>query len=107
MAELIDKGALIKDWKKLPVQKVELVSCDDIYRNRPLVDLARVYEMIESAPTTTEAEIRAKAIDEFAEKLLEEVEANPVDVGGRYSYMIPQSFLEGQIKDIAEQLKEE
>ncbi|MBQ7863815.1 MAG: hypothetical protein IJ353_05020 [Lachnospiraceae bacterium] len=58
-------------------------------------------------PTTTEAEIRAKAIDEFAEKLLEEVEANPVDVGGRYSYMIPQSFLEGQIKDIAEQLKEE
>lgn len=47
------------------------------------------------------------AIDEFAEKLLEEVEANPVDVGGRYSYMIPQSFLEGQIKDIAEQLKEE
>jgi len=52
-------------------------------------------------------EIRAKAIDEFAEKLLEEVEANPVDVGGRYSYMIPQSFLEGQIKDIAEQLKEE
>lgn len=47
-----------------------------------------------------------KAIDEFAEKLLEEVEANPVDVGGRYSYMIPQSFLEGQIKDIAEQLKE-
>ena len=56
--------------------------------------------------TTTEAEIRAKAIDEFAEKLLEEVEANPVDVGGRYSYMIPQSFLEGQIKDIADQLKE-
>lgn len=50
-------------------------------------------------------ELRASVIDEFAEKLLEEVEANPVDVGGRYSYMIPQSFLEGQIKDIAEQLK--
>ena len=92
MAELIDREALREKFNNTGKVGMSHISIDKIIRDMP---------------TTTEAEIRAKAIDEFADKLLEEVEANPVDVGGRYSYMIPQSFLEGQIKDIAEQLKEE
>lgn len=107
MAELIEKDALSEEIESLTVHvtglragKGVLSKFMDEYRNS-------VLRIIDEQPTTTEAEIRKKAIDEFVGKLLEEVEANPVDVGGRYSYMIPQSFLEGQIKDIAEQLKEE
>lgn len=69
MAELIYKGALLEDYDKLPIQKVAEVDCGDAYRNRPLVDLGRVNEMICSQPTTTEAEIRAKAYEKVFELL--------------------------------------
>lgn len=97
MAELIVKSALLKDWKKLPVQKVELVSCDDIYRNRPLCDLALVYEMITNAPTTTEAEIRAKAIDDVFEFLKSKRDNRYMNV----------NFDDLEIRKYKEQLKEE
>ena len=51
-------------------------------------------------PTTTEAEIRAKAIDEFAEKIRTELlEEHWINVGYR-------CFFERKINEIAEQLKE-
>lgn len=66
MAEFVNKGALMEAYEKLPIQKTAEVDCGDGFRNRPLVDLALVYEMICSQPTTTEAELRANVIDEFA-----------------------------------------
>lgn len=101
MKELIDKGVLIKDWKKLPVQKVELVSCDDIYRNRPLCDLALVYEMITNAQTTTEAEIRAKALGVMGMAMKE---FYPSCKGAYVDFDV---FFHAVMARVAEQLKEE
>lgn len=62
-----------------------------------------VLEVITEQPTTTEAEIRAMAIDEFAEKIRDwqkEVYKNDRYVGEL-------DFLFKHIYEIAEQLKEE
>lgn len=60
MAELIDKGALLETVKQ---EKQTLQG--NIYR----AAVCMVEDKIKRMPTTTESEIRAKAIDEFAEAL--------------------------------------
>lgn len=55
----------------------------------------------------TEEEIRNKAIDEFAERLLKKSETIPVKIGNRYIQAVEKTFLEKRIKAIAEQLKGE
>lgn len=64
MAELIDKGAFIEDIK------TEIVNLAmDGLKGTPR-DRSELYGMIDrinEQPTTTESEIRAKAIEEFAE----------------------------------------
>ena len=66
MAELIDRNLLKKNIAKWLIggdpQETEMVKLDDI--------AVSVIMEIEEQPTTTEAEIRAKAIDEFAEKFV-------------------------------------
>lgn len=51
MGDLISRSELLKDYNKLPIQRVDMVNCGDMYRNRPLVDLALVKEMIDAQPT--------------------------------------------------------
>ena len=66
MAELIDKKAFIEDIK------TEIVNLGmDGLKGTPR-DRSYLYEMIErinEQPTTTEAELRANVIEEFAEKM--------------------------------------
>ena len=62
MAELIDKGALVESMKRKDAENpLEHPSWYDALRT--------VYDM----PTVTEADIRAKVIDEFAEKFIYKV----------------------------------
>ena len=82
MAELIDKGALIKKFNDagvhiefdLPVEEIlgEDVDIDDfamLVQDAIQAYRKMVIGTIQNQPTVTEAEIRASAIDEFAEKL--------------------------------------
>lgn len=71
MAELINKKAFIEDIK------TEIVNLGmDGLKGTPR-DRSYLYEMIErinEQPTTTEAELRASVIDEFAESVITEME---------------------------------
>ena len=67
MAELIDKGALVS----LVNREKEMSSSE--YSVGYIDAINDVNNMIDVLPTTTEAEIRAAAIDEFAEKLKAEL----------------------------------
>ena len=102
MSNLIDKEVLLKEWDKLPVQKVDYVDCGDAYRTRPLVDLARVCNMIKDAPTVTEAEIRAKAITEFVEQIKARAYSKEYNVWGKDTMI---SIWESVIDEIAMELK--
>lgn len=82
MAELIDKGAFIADIKSTIPQGASRG-----------VFLA----LIDDTPTVTEAEIRAKVIEEFAEKLKEE------SVWTDGGWCVPNVV----IADVAKQLKGE
>ena len=88
MAELIDKGALMKDI-------VGRFGC------RPYIEVGNkceyVHTILDEQPTVTEAEIRAKAIDEFAEKMKAKCNVGGVFVGCEVRRMI---------EKLAEQLKE-
>lgn len=55
---------------------------------------------------TTEAEIRAKAIDEFAEKLSTDVESFVATVNGIEADLLTLDYFDEFIFEIAEQLKE-
>ena len=61
MAELIDKGALAELFEEKMFNSE--VMC-------PVIKITDVLEIIEDLPTVTEAEIRAKAIEEFKEKAM-------------------------------------
>lgn len=94
MAELIDKGALMEKLKRTSV-----FECVRNSANK------NVFEIIGDMPTTTEAEIRAKAIDEFAERCKELVKQ-----GELYDYVRWCNWNNSVFKwfdRVAEQLKEE
>ena len=109
MAELIRKDKLI-DWTYREPQYYDSIN-----------DRTDMRDFINEQPTTTEAEIRAKAIDEFAEKLKEELldairtiseyrenYERESDIGKMCSHGI--GTIKGinyMVKEIAEQLKEE
>lgn len=86
MAELIDKDEALKLFDNCAFQTMNYVT---------------VKGRLNSLPTTTEAEIRAKAIDEFAEKLKWEFE-NSIGVSKRAVY-----FANAVIDIVAKELKEE
>ena len=94
MAELIDKGALYdamtEEYKK------HYAGTGKGY------DFTIAMQMVQNQPTTTEAEIRAKAIDEFAEKIRDW--QKEVYTNDRYAGEL--DFLFKHIYEIAEQLKE-
>lgn len=115
MAELIDKGAFLKeiesikfleDAKKMKVSDAEM---DGFFKGM-------VEGTLYFVPTTTESEIRAKAIDEFAEKLIahftdwayQEAPAND-DETDRTRCIICDTIHDamGAVDEIAEQLKGE
>lgn len=68
MAELIDKCALYEQMTE--EYKKHYAGTGKGY------DFTIAMQMVQNQPTTTEAEIRAKAIDEFAEKLKYEFNGN-------------------------------
>ena len=86
MKELIDKGSIFRDGVFL------------IDTNNPTASFGEMINRINNAPTTTEAEIRAKVIDEFAEKLKERF---------RWDSLYNKGYAISEINKIAEQLKEE
>ena len=120
MAELIDKGVLLADFNNggihiefdLPVEEIlgEDVDIDDF--SMLVQDAIQAYrkmviDTIQKQPTTTEAEIRAKVIEEFAEKLRKRIK---VEKKAQMFLDETDLFDEEQIvsfvAEIAEQLKE-
>ena len=96
MAELIDKGALIDHMKSQ-------------WEMQELYLPVHFEYLVDEIPTTTEAEIRAKAISEFAEKLGEEFseKAGTIKVDGiQYDILTLDSVIE-IMWDLVEQLKGE
>lgn len=95
----VDKMLLAVIESKQFVFRHEDMKNDEVVIRTVYKDLA---EFVESLPTTTESEIRAKAIDEFAEQIIENVEINWVhDLS---TVADSDSFIE-EIKVIAEQLR--
>lgn len=110
MAELIDKGALLKKFNDagvhiefdLPVEEIlgEDVDIDDfamLVQDAIQAYRKMVIGTIQNQPTTTEAEIRAKAIDEFVAEMFEIADGNRN--GNMFVWC-------NDIKEIAEQLRE-
>lgn len=92
MARLIDADLLM--------EKLNVFN-DRVHGNEHfLYGIETAKELLEDMPTTTEAEIRAKAIKDFLDKLLEHETENWVD---HQEYGITWADLEL----VAEQLKEE
>ena len=92
MAELIDKSAIFPNGEFL------------VDENNPMASVGELINRISNLPTVTEAEIRNKAIDEFAEKILE----NAYDYECmRWSNDVMIRIWESTIDEIAEQLKGE
>ena len=98
MAELIDKK-MLRDVA-VPLTKAETVN------GRVYVDFQCLFEKIDELPTVTEAEIRASAIDEFAEKATKIVyEANNRRRNPQPRDMV--ADIHYKLRDLAEQLKGE
>lgn len=90
MAELIDKGALLEQYGLKDATKYGNKDAKQQAHSYSTLMLYEIADMIDDMPTVTEAEIRAKAIDEFAEKI------RPLLYGMQLKYF----------DEIAEQLKE-
>ncbi len=97
MAELIDKGALVS----LVNREKEMSSSE--YSVGYIDAINDVNNMIDVLPTTTEADIRAMAIDEFVKEIRDW--QKEVYTNDRYAGEL--DFLFKHIYEIAEQLKEE
>lgn len=126
MAELIDKGALIADFNNSGIHiefdfPVEEVLGEDVDINdftmlvqgaiQAAIQAYRkmVIGTIQKQSTTTEAEIRAKAIDDFAEKLSAEYSENFTTLcshGVKFDVLAVDSAINIML-DLAEQLKGE
>lgn len=86
MAELIRKDALLENLDNMVYNRQ---NADELY--------CEVKNLVHVMPTTTESEIRASVIDEFAEKL----KRNFRDIGAFTGYEVKR-----EIDEITEQLKE-
>ena len=105
MAELIDKGALVNSLTKDIDMTIEFMnnngtdkydgSFDGMFGQ--LNTLKSYKSIVSDMPTTTEAEIRAKAIDEFAEWIKNEFKTEIQCTDDELAW----------IDEAAEQLKEE
>ena len=73
MAELIEKNALSEEIESLTVHVTGLRAGKGVLSKFMDEYRKSVLRIINEQPTTTEAEIRAKAIDEFAEKITLEI----------------------------------
>ena len=93
MAELINKKDAIEQIKSIPCVTLEEFSCKELAESK-----------IKRMPITTEAEIRAKAIDEFLE-YLKEIES--ISAKCTCSQSDGYSQIMRICESIAEQLKEE
>ena len=105
MAELIDKGATLVDMNALLEELEDYIEYDtfDQYKEEPLINMSfeTLEDVITSQPTTTEAEIRAKAIDEFVKEIKdwqEDIHDNEYDAD-KFDFAFE------RIYEIAEQLK--
>lgn len=106
MAELIDKGALYNKVAELEEMARNRVL--DTPTNSPcymryvsqMNERTELKHLIADTPTVTEAEIRNKAIDEFAEKLKDKSTFLKSLQNDYYGYVC-----EEEIDEIAEQLK--
>ena len=107
MAELIDKGAFIEDIK------TEIVNLAMNGLKGTPRDRSYLYEMVDrinEQPTTTEADIRAKAIEEFAEKLGEAFSEHSSEIeveGMKFDILTLDSVIEIMWDLVEEQLKGE
>ena len=122
MAELIDKSALLADFNNgeihiefdLPVEEIlgEDVDIDDfamLVQDAIQAYRKMVIGTIQKQPTTTESEIRASAIDEFAEKLSDAYSEHSTIIrlhGMDFNILTVDGAIE-IMRDLAEQLKEE
>lgn len=104
MAELIKKSELVeKIWErhdyigKHPYDYENNTEVND--------ELEEIVSMANGLPTVTEAEIRAKAIDEFAERLKDFIVKQVEDAES--SNDLCTEIFQSEIDEIAEQLKEE
>lgn len=119
MAELIYKSALLADFNNsgihiefdLPVEEIlgEDVDIDDF--SMLVQDAIQAYRKmvigtIQKQPTTSETEIRAKAIDEFAEKLKVKMDELYHDEKDVLNSIWRLNTIKADIEEIAEQLKE-
>ena len=91
MAELIDKKDVINQIKSIPYATQEEVFF-----------MSAAVSRIRKMPTTTEEEIRAKAIDEFAIYMCNEFDSKNADIENHTG-----SYVVSRLQKIAEQLKEE
>ena len=100
MAELIDREPITKKVKN----RAESEWNDT--RRRAYMEF---WDMLTSIPTVTEADIRAKAIDEFAERLCVELseKAGVIKVHGVDFDILTVDGATEILLDVAEQLKEE
>jgi len=91
MAELIDKKSVLKDIASWAIggnpEEPEMVRIDEI--------VTAIGSSIDELPTTTEAEIRNKAIDEFTEEVKKLIK--------KYYKVCPFGYTD--IDEIAEQMK--
>ena len=98
MAELIDKGALLEQYGLKDATKYGNKDAEQQAHSYSTLMLYEIADMIDDMPTVTEAEIRNKAIDEFAEKIKSEIR----NCSWQFSRLE-----ESTVDEIAEQLKGE
>lgn len=111
MAELIDKSTML-DWVQKQVEAVtkkQVAGSDGIFTREVLTtmqrDLSAFENEINAMPTTTEAEIRAKAYKKFAESVILELECFAREMYGEPNSGFIDMCID-IVNTVAEQLKE-
>ncbi len=110
MAELIDKGALILHLKKIVSRESASDNASAGERRISEMVVSVILNCIEAVaeqPTTTEADIRAKAIDEFAEKMNKKITDFVLEHQSQLTFVSGVSMGWKFVDEIAEQLKGE
>ena len=111
MAELIDKGTFIKWFKENYELEVADEDTGEVTEYDRWISSVDYIDAIERFPTVTEAEIRNKVIDEFAEKLKRYMEnteqSNYLDEINKGNCNYSAMPVYDAVDEIAEQLKGE
>ena len=104
MAELIDKGALLEQYGLKDATKYGNKDAKQQAHSYSTLMLYEIADMIDDMPTVTEAEIRNKAITEFAERLKKEISYRygTREINGDYK---PKEKTLTVIDEIAEQMR--